>query len=92
MARDEPDHQFPRMVDDTSGQTDEGEAERLHPFCGPRFLKHQLLHRRIKIKGEDHDPPPGRVLPEVGRGELAAGEVLFHDGVGLFARSAYGAS
>lgn len=67
MALHEPYHEFPCMVDNTPGQVDEGEAERLHPFRGPRFVKHQLLHRRIKIKGQDHDRPLGWVLSEVGR-------------------------
>ena len=40
MAVGKPDHQFPRMVDDTPGQADEGEADCLHSLRDPRsFLK-----------------------------------------------------
>ena len=47
-------------------------------------LWNQILHCRIQVMGEDHDPPPGSILPEVPGRKSASGEVLFHDGMGFF--------
>ena len=54
-------------------------------FATQDATENELLHGRVEIEGEDHDPPPCGILPEVPRRELPSCEVLFHDGMGLFA-------
>ena len=88
MSLGDPDDQFPCMGHHPPGQADEGEPDRLHPFGYPGFPEGQLLHCRVEVEGEDHDPPPRCVFSEVGRGEPPSGEVLLHDGMGFFTLAA----
>ena len=73
------------MPDHTSGQVNQVKPNSLESLGNPFFAQHKTLHDGVKVQGQDHDPPPGRVLPEVTRGQLAAGQVVFHHRVRFFA-------
>ncbi len=84
MIEPKTDDQSPCMVQDPSRQIDEIEPHGLHALRNPATLEDQVLHGSIEVKGKDHDPPPGGILPELARGEPASGKVLFHDSMSLF--------
>lgn len=84
MTLDKTDHQLPGMVDNSSGQTDKGKADRFHSLREPPLAESESLHGGMEIEGQNCYPPPGRILPEVPRGESAPEEIVLEDGMGLF--------
>jgi hypothetical protein len=78
------DDELPGMLDDPSGEVDEGEAYRLHPLCHPGTAEGERLHGHVEVEGKDREPPPRGILPKVARRELPPCEVVFHDGMGFF--------
>ncbi len=71
-----------------AGQVDQVEADGLHPPAPKALAERQALHGRVKVVGQDHEHPPGRVLAEIAGGEFAPGQVAFHHRARLLASSA----
>ena len=50
------DHELSCPIDDPSRQADKGEAQHLHFFHGPGFLKDQMFHCGVEVESKNHDP------------------------------------
>src|SRR3972149_3405154 len=91
MALAEPQVEVLRALEPPPGEVYQREAHCFDPLGPPPPAPPappQPLHRLVEVNRQPRGPPPGGVLPEVSRGELAPGEVLLQHPLGLFALAA----
>jgi hypothetical protein len=78
MALHQSNDQFTRSFNNPARNVDERKPNRLHPPGDPETTQDQTLHDRVEVHRQDHDPPPGSILPKIPRRQLPPGKIPFH--------------